>query len=160
MKSILGLCTCRAAHLGKHIGSPLGRASFGEDWEIIPVRYCLNPEYIYQTIKILNSVKNKSLKSLAQDCMSSNYDDTIKYTESLQIDKYLIEISSLKYKDPKSSSGWSKYTRDDFFNKLNEIETLCGEKNIIYVSAANVNFTNEHIKDFGSYGKKFLATTA
>ena len=156
MKTLLEICTCRATHLGEFFGPPQGRNKLKE-WEILPIRFCLNPEYIFQTIDILTAIKNKTFSSLSSNQLSNQYLDTCDYIEQTKIDKYLIEISSLKYKDSQSDSGWSKLTKDSFFNKINEIENICGDENVIYASAANVNFTNEHIKDFGSYGKKIFS---
>jgi hypothetical protein len=156
VKRILEICTCRATRLGEFCGPPQGRSKLKE-WEILPVRFCLNPEYISHTIDILKSVKNKTLSSLSSNQLPDYYLDTCDYIEQMEVDKYLIEISSLKFKCSQSNSGWSKFTKESFFNKINEIENICGDESVIYISAANVNFTNEHIKDFGSFGEKMFS---
>jgi hypothetical protein len=150
MKTILEVCTCRATHLGSHLGSPLGRSKLLEDWQVMPVRYCLNPEYIYQTISVLESINSKTFNKLAREDIHPEYIKSIEYTENLEIDAYLIEISSIKYKDSSTPSGWNRYDKDSFFKNLNYIKELCQNKKIIWISSANVRFTERHMNLFNN----------
>ena len=155
-KQLLELCTCRATHLGNHLGSPLGRTKLGDCWEIIPVRYCLNPEYMYQTIDILSAIRDCKFKDLSRDDIHPNYIETIKYTENMKVDAYLIEISSIKYIDKETPSGWGKYTHKQFLDNISKIRNICQQKKIIWVSAVNVPFTERHMNVFDAKESMFI----
>lgn len=150
MQTLLEVCTCRGTRLGEFLGKPQGRTKLNENWQVMPVRYCLNPEYIFQTIDILKCIKNKTFGTLAQKPLPSIYTESITYTENIEISAYIIEISSLKYKDSSSPSGWNQYTYMAFQQKLEEIKSLCNGKDIIWLAPANVEFTREHMNIFNT----------
>lgn len=70
--------------------------------------------------------------------------EVIPFRENPKPDLFCIEINSAKW-NPNAST--LKF--EEFYSKIQKILNLCGDVPIIWVSSANVRFTDTHIKELG-----------
>lgn len=158
MKKVLQISTCRVLFLGNKLRHPDHMVCGGFEQSKINNKYHLfrtrmftqNPDYINITIdQIKYQLDGKFAKLYNPNgkwgfCKDPRAKDVVAEINNSTFDKYICEISSLKYRDKDGSL--KSYTVDEFIKKLKYLNTLVGQDNIIYIGSLNVKMTDNMIK--------------
>ena len=157
MKRLLEFTTCRGI-LNTYLGS-LGKPNSPDlPWGKYITDKCIttnirpfqNPEHLDQILNLIKLIKSRKLATIATKHKESNpklYAECQRagtIIENVKFDGYIIEVSSLKH----GSHNGPKFTEAEFYKILDEIERETAGVPTLWMTHANVIFSEKYISNF------------